>query len=914
MWKNKLIATAVMVTLLNGYTYTEDLYASEINSVKTTESRVSGDIQVTSVTGNDTVINPDGSITVKAKIEGKNLSEYYIRIKAGTYINAIDNATINATKTEVDIEKTFQPSSIMGKKYELGVYTDYGRASEKYSILIADESTESSKSINGYTSIVDVDDKTGQVSIEVRNDTPQINNIDGSKSTVNTDGSVTIKAEISGKRLDNLTKDAVRIKAGSYNNKPDSIAVNSTGTVMTLEKKFNRSTLLDKEFKMFIVTEYGGVDEKTLPLEALKTTEDEVEKDGYNSYIKVDDFSKQILMGAEKINNKLTVLDQLQIPTYKQNQDVAAEKLVEDAGIVVTGDDVKITGYVNTDNIGNKLAVKITFTEQSGDREQITKYVEYNVTKNNIDLEIGDQKVIPTYKQNQDVTTEQLVEDAGIVLTGDDPYVGIQTVDTSKIGNKFKKTVLYGEYNGDEEHTLGVVEYNVENSTVDLNVEDQKLTPTYDQYEDVSSEKLVEDAGVKISGDTPIEITGTVSTDKIGQFNASITFTEHEGDKEQTTKLITYNVIDNSIDASEYFDAYSNDKLLPTFNENNEAELTRIGGMYGNLDRGANRGFFSKKQIDTSKPFEVEAFYQCFGEAFPVGDGKAISFYQPLDGNRNQNGGPGDNLGIINQNGTPFASKGVSITLDSNNADDAKAFTPGTGSPSSQYVEVVDMSQGEASNPVELYKQGGVDGLAIFDTYKHGWQKWNIKWTPYSITDNAQKSGKFNITVDLPYGHAAHAEDVMNFEYEVDRSVFPQGNYWMKISATTTDGGFDWKSTIEAKVKISDIDAKWVEGNSTSVPASLKDVDQPTNEELIEYGKQFNIEQYKNLESQSKEQAIEEQVTEEQKNEGQITEKQATEEQVTEEQVTEEQVTEEQVTEEQVTEEQTTEKQVTELD
>ncbi len=927
------------------------------------------EVDASTIDGSKTKINADGSVDVVVDIAGTNLNDVNknaVKIMAGPYKN-VANVTVNSSGTLLTATHTFSKSTLLNSQFKISLVMFNGTADEQVIEVTALDSTADELTLGSVTTFIEVDSSSKVMSIGAREDKDasiDSSSIDGSKTKINADGSVSVVVTIEGDNLDKLDSSKVKIKAGKYNNSAN-VTVTSSNTLLTATHDFSQATLKDNSFAIGLVINAGLSDEEIIDVTANETTTDELTVGDYKTYIDINDSSSKMTIGANKVASSfidLEVTPATKLPEYDKNTVISAEKLVYDAGIKVVGDgpfiysgtvdtsvvgpqNAKITiiesngdkqsttvnvgyivnetttdltvssqfnvpvyyigdsvsaeklildsnigvsgdkpisysGSVSTSTAGRKTTI-ITISEGSGDKETTTKEVNYEVIDKSIDLTVGIQTSVPTYKVDQIVSAEQLVSDAGVDYNGDMPIKITGTVPTLVAGEPFVANITFTEQSGDYEKQTVQIYYRVRASVPnkDLVVSSQTTTPTYELSEVVSAEKLVSDAGITYTGDTPINITGTVLTDTVGDLETTITFKETSGDLETKSQKVKYNVtsaasgdivmvgqsgtnsatvkytyngplddaklrltqsgslvaevaineeteggfgyqvftglvpyisynvkllngdsvldeqdftINGTFIASNYFDPYSNDGDNRGFNGSNEVQLTDR-----TYDNAKSRGLFSKYQIDTSQPFKFNGYYKCDGLAFPTASGKSLSFYQSKDGRRDHVGDVSETLGLL-EGGSPYATNGISIALDSYGKDD------GWGS-GTQQVEIIDMSLGSGSgkngNPYELYTANdGLDNKAIF--WSENWSTFNVEWTPYA--DDSIVSGNLHVEVGVRYG-----DGKIEFDYQPSSMVFPQGYYWVKFGATTPYAG-EFVSVSEMSFKIDDFSAAWV--------------------------------------------------------------------------------------------------------
>lgn len=415
----------------------------------------------------------------------------------------------------------------------------------------------------------DKESKTVSIKYNVATDQSYtINNLDGQKSVADFDGKALIKVEINGLELNKIkSMQIVGKEAGSsdrfWDLNADSIDLNAANTTLKIRRFIKFSNFKDHDYALSLkITSEKG--EKLVPINSSKAI-NSTQKSGTNYLTQVFSKVNNIvhIKGSGSANIPLTISDQDIIHTYQLDEKVIQSQLVIHSGIAIEGDDVQRGdgSYIDTSTTGEKT-IKVTISERGGDKESKTIEIRYIVEDSEIDLDVSAQEWIPTYLQNEEVNAKQLVEQAAILYFGDDPIEVTGTVDTSQLGQEKTTTIKFTETTGDHETKDVSIKYNVGKITDVLTVSEQTEIRSYSLNKKITAKQLADDSGVTYSGDSPIEITGTVDTSELGKKTTTIKFTETKGDHETKDLDIDYIIDKPDPITSEILDSLSNSRLL----------------------------------------------------------------------------------------------------------------------------------------------------------------------------------------------------------------------------------------------------------------------------------------------------------------------------------------------------------------
>lgn len=746
------------------------------------------------VDGKYSYMNLAGDITIEGIIKGSGLTGIEsVHIKAGS---TLTQATL---KNESDIQVGFEASFLaqtlpVGSDYPLEIVINRTLSDEETLPLLTSDSTiaNDSAEIDGKSTFISVDENN-QIHIGANGSggggvDPQITTVDGKDTTVDADGTVNIVGEFTGYNLDKIGD--VKFKLDTSINQATIIEQNAT--YMRAELTLD-SSILPKGSKYLVsfITDRGAVTE----LNGTLTSSVDLDEQSQPvldkvTYARVDELMG-VIVGATGL---LNVEDQQVTPTYQLDGTVSAKDLVTDAGIIVTGGtpEYSYAGTVDTSTVGDLQTTTIVVRDSSDPYMQINFTVEYNVVNDDGGLSATSQTNIPTYDLNQSVSVEQFLSDAGIVISGGtEPYTIYGVIDTSVEGN-MKPVQLVVTDSSDPVQTLVLnVFYNVEvgvtgeiigvlglkhNATVKYtytgNPEEAYLIAQNNTTGQTWTNSDVIDTTEQGVDYLPFKALGTGDTTFYLMYNDVI--------------LDTYNLhILDIYDANKFFMPYANDGRLPVFDSNNNTELTQRSG---DDIKYKNRGWYSTYQLDTSKPIFIDGSYRCDGNDLVTGDGKGFVFYDSQT--REQPGGTGGNMGIINQDGSTYADHGITVTADSyNDGHDDQAEINAVG----------DSDGSDSPRHLSTTSTGHPRGFWTKDVHKN----FDVEWEPYTEEFSAEFSGKITGYIGSPKGDE-DSEDQVIVSYDVPRTTFPQGYYWLKFNATTGT------RTMLAQIQINDIEGTWV--------------------------------------------------------------------------------------------------------
>lgn len=541
---------------------------------------------IDSIDSSASTLTSNGDFNIDLKIYGSNLNAISnVRLYASDVTNSYStiqrsNFISDSTDEMIHVKLTFEKELYTKEEtidrlnqiqYEVdaGLESSTGRQSVK---TVADNSAEQLTDLYISKLAVDADqNQKAQVSpVDVE---PVITFADSSATKLASNGDVLVDFKLFGTNLDSIEN--VRLFASDLSNsystiQKSSFISDSTDEMIHVKLTFQRGLYTkDETYNKVNQLQYqvnaglANEGERTA-MPTLTDNSDTVKVDDYTTELMADSDLQKVKVYESK---DLAVVDQTTVPTYSKDEEVSVDKLIADAGIVYTGDEpISATGSVDTSVVGDSLTANVTFSEGSGDEEEVTKAITYNVTTDNVSLTVSDQLVIPTYTQGETVTADDLVTDAGISATGDLDIAITGTVNTSTIGNGLSANVTFTEGSGDEETLNKTVFYNVEKANVPLVVGTQTgAVPTYTQDQVVTAQQLIEDAGITYSGDEPIIITGTVDTSTIGTMIATITFTEGSGDLESKEITVVYQVEEAPV---EYIDLTASEQVnIPVYTQ-----------------------------------------------------------------------------------------------------------------------------------------------------------------------------------------------------------------------------------------------------------------------------------------------------------------------------------------------------------
>lgn len=290
-----------------------------------------GEALITSIDGSDTVINPDGSYTIDVTVEGENLTSLDkndYRVYADPHFNyPADYEEISDTETH--LTKVWQPSAI-DRDWGLQLVVGYESEDETFVDIPAPDLEEMQVQVGSHMS-VDYKDAEENLHIDGYDVTPVIESVDGSRSVVNSDGSVDVVIVVTGQNLNQTGASNFKIKAGPYKNRVDDFKLEGEDLVIT--KTFDQDDLALRDYPISLVSFDGTADETTTVVTADAETADEQLVDDIISYITVDAESNALSVGSKKDQSTINTIDGSR---SKVNSDGSIDVIID-----VNGEDLK---------------------------------------------------------------------------------------------------------------------------------------------------------------------------------------------------------------------------------------------------------------------------------------------------------------------------------------------------------------------------------------------------------------------------------------------------------------------------------------------------------------------------------------------------------------------------------------------
>lgn len=602
-------------------------YSSASEAIHVGAKAAAADVE--SVDGKDTVINSDGSVTIKATITGTGLNSLdtkNVKIVAGPYASTPNVGVVHNGDTEVNITHTFSQASLVDNNYSMSVIVNYGTADEQTLPLVASVDNSDEKTVGEFTTYIKRTSATTAIEVGATKNAVEVSNLDAKNTKINSDGSVTISADLTGTGVEELSKTNVKVVAGRYASTPNDVSYNGSTNTTTVTHTYSQASLKDIEYDLSLIVNYGTTNEETLPLVSSVDISDELDYDGYTTYIDFTSTTTGLKIGANPISN--ATIDEASIDGSKsvinadggvtvvatiegENLNLIDPSLVKikagiynnTAEVTVNSTNTELTAtrvfpvstLINYDfdislvldyGTADENVMPLTASEATQDELELTETTTFiniddadstmniGATINEdefIDLAVSGQTSIPTYEQGSYVSASDLVADAGLTVVGDGPFVYMGAVKTDNLDIN-AATITVTELSGDRESLTTVVYYDVVKANVDLVHTNPTSIPVYDKGEAVTPAQLLDDAGISYTGDLPITLTGTVDTTTAGNRYADILFQEKSGDFQAEYVRVYYTVDNGFIDLTVDYD----DSYTPTYTVGTEFPASQL--------------------------------------------------------------------------------------------------------------------------------------------------------------------------------------------------------------------------------------------------------------------------------------------------------------------------------------------------
>lgn len=252
------------------------------------------------VDGSKSKILDNGSVDIVETIQGKDLDKLDLsRLKMQVGEMRYDTpAVINEAGTEVTISNIVPQYLLTGGDSQVQLVIDEGQQSEQVIGVTANESIEDVKTAGNYDTYISVDDTSGLMTIGAMPTNIKIDSesIDGSKTKINNDGSVTVIVEVQGQNLNKLNMSKVKLELGNSLNSTVAFP-NSTGTQLTVTNTLSQSALIG-DLPLSLVINNGQTTEQTLAVKADESIASSKVVNGIETYISVDDVTNAVTIGT----------------------------------------------------------------------------------------------------------------------------------------------------------------------------------------------------------------------------------------------------------------------------------------------------------------------------------------------------------------------------------------------------------------------------------------------------------------------------------------------------------------------------------------------------------------------------------------------------------------------------------------
>lgn len=252
------------------------------------------------VDGSKSKILDNGSVDIVETIQGKDLDKLDLsRLKMQVGEMRYDTpAVINEAGTEVTISNIVPQYLLTGGDSQVQLVIDEGQQSEQVIGVTANESIEDVKTAGNYDTYISVDDTSGLMTIGAMPTNIKVDSesIDGSKTKINNDGSVTVIVEVQGQNLNKLNMSKVKLELGNSLNNTVAFP-NSTGTQLTVTNTLSQSALIG-DLPLSLVINNGQTTEQTLAVKADESIASSKVVNGIETYISVDDVTNAVTIGT----------------------------------------------------------------------------------------------------------------------------------------------------------------------------------------------------------------------------------------------------------------------------------------------------------------------------------------------------------------------------------------------------------------------------------------------------------------------------------------------------------------------------------------------------------------------------------------------------------------------------------------
>lgn len=252
------------------------------------------------VDGSKSKILDNGSVDIVETIQGKDLDKLDLsRLKMQVGEMRYDTpAVINEAGTEVTISNIVPQYLLTGGDSQVQLVIDEGQQSEQVIGVTANESIEDVKTAGNYDTYISVDDTSGLMTIGAMPTNIKVDSesIDGSKTKINNDGSVTVIVEVQGQNLNKLNMSKVKLELGNSLNSTVAFP-NSAGTQLTVTNTLSQSALIG-DLPLSLVINNGQTTEQTLAVKADESIASSKVVNGIETYISVDDVTNAVTIGT----------------------------------------------------------------------------------------------------------------------------------------------------------------------------------------------------------------------------------------------------------------------------------------------------------------------------------------------------------------------------------------------------------------------------------------------------------------------------------------------------------------------------------------------------------------------------------------------------------------------------------------
>lgn len=252
------------------------------------------------VDGSKSKILDNGSVDIVETIQGKDLDKLDLsRLKMQVGEMRYDTpAVINEAGTEVTISNIVPQYLLTGGDSQVQLVIDEGQQSEQVIGVTANASIEDVKTAGNYDTYLSVGDTSGSMTIGAIPTNIKIDSesIDGSKTKINNDGSVTVIVEVQGQNLNKLNMSKVKLELGNSLNSTVAFP-NSAGTQLTVTNTLSQSALIG-DLPLSLVINNGQTTEQTLAVKADESIASSKVVNGIETYISVDDVTNAVTIGT----------------------------------------------------------------------------------------------------------------------------------------------------------------------------------------------------------------------------------------------------------------------------------------------------------------------------------------------------------------------------------------------------------------------------------------------------------------------------------------------------------------------------------------------------------------------------------------------------------------------------------------